>query len=98
MAIEDGEHMHDCFPKHLPMGTARLKQDNETEEESKMRRMNVEEVQRTRKIEVLSSHFVVSSHVMHSQQFVSKSVICYLSPTDQVSVLTSLPRVLFHLC
>ena len=42
MAIENGELMHECFPKHLRMGTARLKQDNETEEESRKRRMNVE--------------------------------------------------------
>ena len=25
MTIENGELMHDCFPKHLRMGTARLK-------------------------------------------------------------------------
>ena len=25
MAIENGELMHECFPKHLHMGTARLK-------------------------------------------------------------------------
>ena len=25
MAIENGELMHECFPKHLRMGTARLK-------------------------------------------------------------------------
>ena len=30
------------IPKHLRMGTARLKYDKETEEESKTRRMNVE--------------------------------------------------------
>ena len=42
MAIENGELKHECFPKHLRMGTARLKLDNETEEESKNRRMNVE--------------------------------------------------------
>ena len=39
---KNGELMHDCSPKHLRMGTARLKQDNETEEESKKMRMNVE--------------------------------------------------------
>ena len=42
MAIENGELMHECFPKHLRMGTARLKYDNATEEESKKMRMNVE--------------------------------------------------------
>ena len=42
MAIGNGELMHECFPKHLCMGTARLKKDNETQEEGKNRRMNVE--------------------------------------------------------
>ena len=42
MAIENGELMQECFPKHLSMGTARFKSDNETEEESKKRRMIVE--------------------------------------------------------
>ena len=26
MAIEDGEPLHQCFPKHLRMGTARMKE------------------------------------------------------------------------
>ena len=42
MAIENGELRYECFPKHFRMGTARLKQDNETEEESKKRRINEE--------------------------------------------------------
>ena len=42
MAIENRELMYECFPKHLRMGTARLKSDNKTEEESKKRRMIVE--------------------------------------------------------
>ena len=32
MAIRNGELMHECFPKHSRMGTARMKEDNETEE------------------------------------------------------------------
>ena len=35
MAIGNGELMHECFPKHPRMGTARYKLDNETEEECK---------------------------------------------------------------
>ena len=35
MAIGNGELMHECFPKHSRMGTARLKWDNKTEEENK---------------------------------------------------------------
>ena len=42
MAIGNGELMHECFPKHQRMGTASQKLDNETEEESKKRRINVE--------------------------------------------------------
>ena len=66
--------MHECSPEHLRMGTARLKKDSETEEEGKKRRMNVERsIQQTLEKEVMSSHFVVSSHVSHSRQSVSKS-------------------------
>ena len=42
MAIGNGKLMHECFPKHPRMGTARWKLDNETEEEGKKRRINVE--------------------------------------------------------
>ena len=35
MAIEKGELMHECFPKHLCMGTARIKLDKEIKEDSK---------------------------------------------------------------
>ena len=28
--------MHECFPKHLRMGTARMKEDKETEEGTKI--------------------------------------------------------------
>ena len=42
MAKGNGELMHECFPKHPRMGTASQKLDNEAEEESKKRRINVE--------------------------------------------------------
>ena len=42
MAIENGELMRECSPEHFRMGTARLKYHNETEEEGKKRKMNVE--------------------------------------------------------
>ena len=42
MAIENGELMRECSPEHLRMGTARLKYHNETEEEGKKRKINVE--------------------------------------------------------
>ena len=37
MAVGNGELMHDCFPKHSCMGTAKLKYDKETDEECKKR-------------------------------------------------------------
>ena len=48
--------MGNSSPKHLRMGTARLKQDNETEEEGKKMRMNMERsTADTEKKEVLST-------------------------------------------
>ena len=41
MAIENGLLMHECFPKHLRMGTAK-KEDKETEEEDKQKRVEIE--------------------------------------------------------
>ena len=35
MAIGNVELMHECFPKHLRMGTVRMKYDKETEEEGR---------------------------------------------------------------
>ena len=34
MATGNGELMHECFPKHSRMGKARMKEDNETDEDS----------------------------------------------------------------
>ena len=42
MAIGNGELMHECFPKHLRMGTARIKQDKETDEDGKKRGVRME--------------------------------------------------------
>ena len=69
--IENGTLMQECFPKHLRMGSARLKSDNETKEESKKRRINIGRSTADTKKEVLSRHFVVSSLVSHSRQSVS---------------------------
>ena len=33
MAIGNAELLHECFPKHSRMGTAGMKEDNETDEE-----------------------------------------------------------------
>ena len=37
MSIGNWELMHECFPKHSLMVTARMKQDKSTDEEGKMR-------------------------------------------------------------
>ena len=42
MAIGNGELMHKCFPKHSRMETARIKEDNETDEDCKKRGVSME--------------------------------------------------------
>ena len=42
MAIEHGELMQECFPKHSRMGTARTKYDKETDEVGKQRGVSME--------------------------------------------------------
>ena len=42
MAIVNVELIHNCFPNHSSMGTARMKYDKDTEKEGKQRRMNME--------------------------------------------------------
>ena len=43
MATGNGELMNECFPKHSRMGTARLKQDNRTDEDDKKRGVSTKE-------------------------------------------------------
>ena len=38
MAIGNGELVHECFPKHSRMGTARIKLAKETDEREEERR------------------------------------------------------------
>ena len=38
----NGELVQECFPKHLRMGTARMKYDEETDEECMKRGMSME--------------------------------------------------------
>ena len=38
--------MHKCFPEDLRIGTVKLKQDKETSEEDKQKRVNVERAYR----------------------------------------------------
>ena len=42
MAIGNEELMHECFPKHSPMGTARMKSNKETEAEGRYRGVSME--------------------------------------------------------
>ena len=42
MAIGYVELMHVCFPKHSGMGTARMKQDKDTDEEGKKRGVSMD--------------------------------------------------------
>ena len=41
--------MHGCFPKHSRMGTTRMKQDKDTEQEGEKSEYGRKEVQRARK-------------------------------------------------
>ena len=52
MAIGNGELIKECFPKHSRMGTARMKDDNETDEDCKKRGVSIEIVKQARKKEV----------------------------------------------
>ena len=42
MAIGHGKLMHECSPKHSRMGTARTKEDKETDENGKKRAVSME--------------------------------------------------------
>ena len=42
MAIGNVQLMHECLPKHLRMGTARMKQHIKTDEKGETRRVNME--------------------------------------------------------
>ena len=42
MAIGHGELMHECFPEHSRMGTARTKSDKETDDDGKKKGVSME--------------------------------------------------------
>ena len=42
VALGNGELMQECFPKHSRMGTARMKHDNETDEDGQKRGVSME--------------------------------------------------------
>ena len=44
MAKGNVEVMHECFPEHSGMGTARTKLDKETEEKGKKRVVSIERI------------------------------------------------------
>ena len=49
MTIGNGELMHECFPKHSRMGTARMKYDKETDKEDKKKAWVWKEAKRAQK-------------------------------------------------
>ena len=62
-AIGNGEIMQECFPKHSRMGTARMKEDNETDEDGQKRDVSIEKVKRARKKEVPTAyHYLTKIH------------------------------------
>ena len=77
MAIGNGELMHECFPKHPRMGTTREKLDNETEEEGKKRRINMERITADTKERspVQSPRRVVTSVTHDSQSRIPADIV-----------------------
>ena len=61
MAIGNEELMQECFPKHSRMGTARMKLDNETDEDGQKRGVSMEKtVQRAQIKEVPTAyHYLI---------------------------------------
>ena len=59
MAIGHGELMHECFPKHSPMGTARMKKDKKTDEDGKERGESMESKAGTNKRSPDGHHIII---------------------------------------
>ena len=60
MAIGNGELMHECFPKHLRMGTARIKYDKETNEGGKKRDVSMKNRKAgTKKYVLTADHILI---------------------------------------
>ena len=74
MAVEKVELMDECSHEHFRMGIARLKLDEETEEEGKKRGMKVERNRHEKRPVglIVQSCLNSSSHVSHSRQSVKK--------------------------
>ena len=58
--IGNGEFMHECFPKHSRMGTARMKKDKETDEEGKNRGVSTERSKAGTKKKVPTAYHITS--------------------------------------
>ena len=59
MAIRNETLVHECFPKHMRMGTARMKYDKETDKEGKREERVWEEVKRAKLKEVLFAYHIL---------------------------------------
>ena len=58
MAIRNGELVHECFPKHSRMGTARMKKiKKQTKKVRREERRVWKEVKRARKKEVPTAYY-----------------------------------------
>ena len=51
--------MHECFPIHSRTGTARMKEDNETDEDGKKRGVSMKKVKRVRKKDVPTAYHIL---------------------------------------
>ena len=60
MATGHGKLMHECFPKHSRMGTARTKEDKETDETGKKRGVSMEKAKRARRKEVPTAYRILA--------------------------------------
>ena len=66
MARGNEELMHDCFPKHSLMGTARIKYEKETDEEVKKKGASMERSKAgTKKKVVTTYHYLMKIIIIY---------------------------------
>ena len=62
MAIGNRELMHECFPKHWSMGTARMKYDKKTDKKGKKRDVSMERSKVGTKKEVPPAYHILTKY------------------------------------
>ena len=60
MAIGNWELIHECFPKHSRMGTARMKYDKETDKDDKKRGVSVERSKAGKKKKIPTAYHILT--------------------------------------